>query len=95
MVKKWDFEIQAAAEALLLQVTTFGWFYLCGIGRILSWHNSMRDFAIGFAVLFWAGGGKKASSVKSMGSCRMYIPAHDGGLSLCHRNFPAWMACGF
>ena len=53
MVKKWDFEIQAAAEALLLQVTTFGWFYLCGIGRILSWHNSMRDFAIGFAVLFF------------------------------------------
>lgn len=53
MVKKWDFEIQAAAETLLLQVTTFGWFYLCGIGRILSWHNSMRDFAIGFAVLFF------------------------------------------
>ena len=53
MVKKWDFEIQAAAEALLLQVTTFGWFYLCGIGHILSWHNSMRDFAMGFAVLFF------------------------------------------
>lgn len=53
MVKKWDFEIQAAAEALLLRVISFEWFYLCGIGRILSCYNSMRDFAIGFAVLFF------------------------------------------
>ena len=53
MVKKWNFEIRAATEALVLQMITFGWFYLCGIGRILAWHNSMRDFVMGLVVFFF------------------------------------------
>ena len=53
MVKKWNFETRAVTEALVLQMITFGWFYLCGIGRILAWHNSMRDFVMGFVVLFF------------------------------------------
>ena len=53
MVKKWNFEIRAATEALVLQMITFGWFYLCGIGRILAWHNSMRDFVMGPVVFFF------------------------------------------
>ena len=36
MVKKWNFETRAVTEALVLQMITFGWFYLCGIGRILA-----------------------------------------------------------
>lgn len=53
MVKKWNFEIRAFAEALILQVITFAWFYFCGIGRILAWHNSMRDFVMGLVVFFF------------------------------------------
>ncbi|SDA55088.1 Phosphoethanolamine transferase for glucans (OPG), alkaline phosphatase superfamily [Dialister histaminiformans] len=51
MGKKWNFEIWAGIEALILQVITFAWFYFCGIGRILAWHNSMRDFAMGLVIL--------------------------------------------
>lgn len=53
MVKKWNFEIRAFAEAFILQVITFAWFYFCGIGRILAWHNSMRDFVMGLVVFFF------------------------------------------
>lgn len=53
MVKKWNFEIRAFAEAFILQVITFAWFYFCGIGRILAWHNSMRDFVMGIVVFFF------------------------------------------
>lgn len=53
MVKKWNFEIRAFAEAFILQMITFAWFYFCGIGRILAWHNSMRDFVMGLVVFFF------------------------------------------
>lgn len=53
MVKKWNFEIRAFAEAFILQVITFAWFYFCGIGRILAWNNSMRDFVMGLVVFFF------------------------------------------
>lgn len=53
MAKKWNFEIRAFAEAFILQVITFAWFYFCGIGRILAWHNSMRDFVMGIVVFFF------------------------------------------
>lgn len=53
MVKKWNFETRAVTEAFILQMITFAWFYFCGIGRILAWHNSMRDFVMGLVVFFF------------------------------------------
>lgn len=46
-----EFAVLAFIEANITLIITFAYFYFCGINRILTWNNSIRDYVIGVLIL--------------------------------------------